>query len=59
MLEGRDPNLGTCQEVLYSLIDVKRFAGTKEVMCRMIQKGVNPCSVSYKLVMHGFCGENI
>lgn len=59
MLKGCDPNPGTYQEVLYGLLDVKKFADAKEFMCRMIRKNVHPSFESYKLVIRGFCSENL
>ncbi|KAL3848663.1 hypothetical protein ACJIZ3_010545 [Penstemon smallii] len=59
MLKGCAPNPGTYQEVLYCLIDVKRFDEAKCFMGRMIDKGINPSFESYKLVIQGFCAENL
>ncbi|KAL3508822.1 hypothetical protein ACH5RR_028223 [Cinchona calisaya] len=59
MVKGCDPNPGTYQEVLYSLLDVKRFVEAKEFMYGMIEKRVNPSFESCKLVINGFCSENL
>ncbi|EPS67170.1 hypothetical protein M569_07606 [Genlisea aurea] len=53
-----DPNPGTYQEVLYCLLDEKRYEEAKQLMGKMMGKGINPSFESYKLIIRGFCCEN-
>ncbi|OIS96759.1 PREDICTED: pentatricopeptide repeat-containing protein At3g14580, mitochondrial-like [Nicotiana attenuata] len=55
MLKGCDPNPGTYQEVLYALLDAKRYLEARNFMAVMIDKRVNPSFESYKLLIHGLC----
>ncbi|PIN16652.1 hypothetical protein CDL12_10698 [Handroanthus impetiginosus] len=59
MLEGCNPNPGTYQQVLYCLLDAKKFNEAKCFMGRMTDKGIKPSFESYKLVIQGFCGDNL
>ncbi|KAM3287103.1 hypothetical protein P3S67_020533 [Capsicum chacoense] len=51
MVKGCDPNPGTYQEMLYALLDGKRFLEAKDFMGVMIDKRVNPSFESYKVMV--------
>lgn len=58
ILKGCDPNPGTYQEVLYSLIDAKRYVDAKEFMEGMIRKSMSPSFQSFRKTFIGFCKSN-
>ncbi|KAK4771510.1 hypothetical protein SAY87_032042 [Trapa incisa] len=58
LLKGSDPNDGSYQEVLYGLIDQRRFAEAMVIMERMIAKRMKPSFISYKSMVSGMCKEN-
>lgn len=57
MVRGCHPVPGTYREVLYCLIDGKRFSEAKRFMGEMIEKRLHPSSESYKKLILGFCSE--
>lgn len=56
---GCDPNAGTYQEVLYGLLDAKRFLEAKGIVVRMVREGYVPGFASYKLLVLGMCEEGL
>ncbi|CAM8948839.1 unnamed protein product [Rhodiola kirilowii] len=57
-LKGCDPNPGSYQEVLYSLIDAKRYVDARVFMNGMILKGMSPSFQSFRKILIGFCKSN-
>ncbi|XP_047322406.1 pentatricopeptide repeat-containing protein At3g14580, mitochondrial [Impatiens glandulifera] len=57
--KGCEPNEATYQEVVYGLLEGKKFVEAKDFMDRMMSTGGRPSYDSFKLLINGLCSQGL